>query len=85
MMFKFALGDTVRDKISGFEGVVLGRTEYLTKCIHYGLCSRELQNGKPVDWEWFDETRLFQVRSIPNIAQEEGVPKGGPCSNPPQM
>lgn len=59
--FKFELGEILKDKITGFKGVVMGRTEYFTDCDHYGLCSQELKDGKPIDWEWFDDTRLVKV------------------------
>jgi len=59
---KFELGEVLKDKITGFQGVAMARTEYFTDCIHYGLCSQELKDGKPIDWEWIDETRLVQVK-----------------------
>lgn len=40
--FKFELGVTLKERVTGFEGVVMGRTQYYTGCDHYGLLSREL-------------------------------------------
>jgi len=60
LSFKYELGEVLRDVVSGFEGVTMGRTQYFTDCNHYGLGSRQLdKDGKPVEWQWFDETRLI--------------------------
>jgi len=61
-MFEFELGEILKDRVSGFQGVVMARTEYFTGCVHYGLCSQSLKDNRPIDWEWFDETRLDKVK-----------------------
>ena len=43
-MRKVELGSLVRDKITGFEGIVMGRTEYLTGCAHVGVHRQRLTN-----------------------------------------
>lgn len=59
MEFKFELGEDVKDIVTDFKGIIMGRSEYFTGCIHYGLVSRKLQDGgKPLEYQWFDETRL---------------------------
>lgn len=81
-IFQFPLGSVLKDCITGFEGIVMGRTEYITGCKHYGLACRELKDGKPMDWEWFDESRLTLVSiSIPLLKTND---TGGPCPNAPQ-
>lgn len=57
-VFKFELGDEVKEVITGFQGVIMGRSQYLTGCNQYGLLSRKLDNNKPNNWVWFDEVRL---------------------------
>lgn len=53
------LGDKVRDKISGFEGIATGRTEYLYKCVHILVSHDKLdKDGKIPDGFWLDEDRL---------------------------
>ena len=60
--FKFALGVMLRDIVTGYKGIVLGRTQYFTGCNHYGLMKRGVdEKGKPGEYEWFDEGRLEQV------------------------
>ncbi len=82
---EFEVGEILKDKITGFEGVVLGRTEYHTGCNHYGLQSKSLKDGKPIDWEWFDETRLMHVEGSEKMLQETRKPTSGPHPNAPQM
>jgi len=82
---KFELGEILKDRVTGFGGVVMGRTEYFTDCTHYGLCSQSLKDGKPMDWEWFDETRLVRVKGAKKIERESRVPTSGPEPNAPQM
>lgn len=60
--FKFELGEVLKDKITGFTGVVMVRSQYLTGCLHYGLQSRKIgEKGKTSDWEHFDENRLVSI------------------------
>lgn len=61
-MFKFNLGDIVKDSITPFKGVVVGRTEWLNGCIRYALQSQKLDtNGTPTDFQQFDEAQLVLV------------------------
>jgi len=56
--FKFDLGQMVEDLVTGFEGSVMARAEYFRSTSRYGVCSRDIRDGKPLDLEWFDEGRL---------------------------
>ena len=57
----FELGETLKEKVTGFQGVVMARAEYLVGSINYGLLSQELQGGVPGKLEWFEENRLSKV------------------------
>ena len=59
--FIFQLGDTVKDTITGFTGVVFSRSQWLANCNTYGIKSRELKDGKPMDLVYFDEPNLIKV------------------------
>lgn len=37
------LGQVVRDRITGYSGVVIGRTDWLYGCVRYGVQSTELK------------------------------------------
>lgn len=43
--FKFELGDKVKCIHTGFEGVIVARTEYMNGCIQYNVVPR-FQKGK---------------------------------------
>ena len=55
------LGNKAKDKITGFVGIAVARTEYLTGCTRISLQSPELHDGKPQDWVGFDEDQLELV------------------------
>lgn len=61
--FKFSLGQTVKDKITDFTGIILGRTQYLTNCNTYGMINPKLKKDadKMPTWVWIDEPRLKSV------------------------
>lgn len=78
---KFKLGEVLRDKITGYIGVVMGRTEYMTGCTHYGLLSPELtKDGKIAEYEWIDESRLELTKK--QAVRREGPSRSGPEQNP---
>lgn len=59
MNFEFERGDEVRDKITGFKGVVISRADHISGCNTYGIKPRKLKNdGASQDTEWLDEPRL---------------------------
>lgn len=75
--FKFALGQEVKDRITGFSGVVVGRTEYITGCNRYSIQSRKLsKEGKPSDWVSFDEDQLIDLKkNINHKVKNDGGPQ----------
>ena len=61
-MFKFNLGDELKDEISGFKGIVVARIEYLTGCEQYQLQPRGLNKEKlPWTSKWFDVEQIIKV------------------------
>jgi len=74
--FKFALGEVVKDRITGFKGVVVCQSRYLTGCHRYGLQSQELtKDGKPADWNYIDEDCLESEGNNINLKRRQA---GGP-------
>ena len=51
------LGWTAKDKITGFEGVIVGHARYLTGCDQFLLVPKNSEK----DSKWFDEQRLDRV------------------------
>jgi len=52
------LGDTVKDRITGYTGVVTTINSYLYSSPRIGVRSKELHNGIPVMEQSFDEVEL---------------------------
>jgi hypothetical protein len=77
------VGDIAKDSITGFQGVVVGRTEWLNGCARIGLQPQSLnKDGKPIEVEWFDETQCTLISSKKHQAKRE---TGGPRPNPPRV
>lgn len=82
------LGKIVRDRITGFEGVVVCRTEWLFLCVRVGVQSQALKDGEATEPAYFDEAQLeeigdtglrprYPVSYIPT-GTERPAPTGGP-------
>jgi len=87
-MFKFNLGDILRDKVTGFTGVVMARSDYFMGCRHCALQAQKVsKDGKVPEWEWLDEIRLEKVPGKKNISFVPIKAKGpgGPSQNPPTI
>ncbi len=85
------LGAVAKDTITGFEGVVTGRTEWLNGCVRLYLQPQELHEGQPSKERTFDEPQVVRVQShyVPDAADTElegwtsgGTPTGGPRKGP---
>jgi len=75
-MFKFSLGEELKDGISSLVGFAIGRTEYMTGCRQYLVKPPGLdKDGKPRESFWFDEDRLVATGNKYNIEVEA---PGGP-------
>ena len=61
--FKFNIGDKVKDTITGFQGIITARTQWLNNCNTYNVQSQELKDGQPTDRVFFDEPQLELVES----------------------
>ena len=61
-MFEFKLGDKVKDYVTGFTGVVVGRTEWLNGCIRYAVQPTTLKDGAPQDVQHIDEQQILIVK-----------------------
>ena len=82
---KFKVGEHLEDIVTFFRGTVMAITFYATGCIHYGLQSPDLKDGKIADWEWLDESRLVGTGKSPVKFNAAPVKPSGSFPNPPQM
>ena len=77
------LGDKVKDKVTGFTGIAVSKTEYLHGCKRISIASPKLHEGKPVAWQTFDEPQLELVESgVVKVKPEEAF-TGGPRPDTP--
>lgn len=78
------LGQKIKDRVTGFEGVAVGRVAYLNGCIQY-LIKPEAREGKMVEEEWIDEQTL-EVIGQGLLVDENGEAhesRGGPQPEQP--
>lgn len=83
---KFELGQTARDIITGYCGVITQHTRFLTGCDQYCLMPRELdKDGKRQIGEYFDESRIELVAGVaPVILDRPPKSKPGADESPPR-
>lgn len=79
---KINLGDRVRDRISGFEGIVSAKSEYLNGCVRILVDPESLEDsGKLIKGAWFDDVQIELVEK--SVLEIEGRPNGGPSRSDP--
>jgi hypothetical protein len=81
-MFAHKLGKIARDKITGFEGVITCRCEFLTGCNRYCIQPTELKDGKPLDSIYFDEAQIEIISEGISAQSVQGKEKGACSPNP---
>lgn len=73
------LGDIARDRISGYEGVVIGVTDWIYGCRRMTLQSKGLHEGKPIEPISVDEPQCDFVDRQPSVAAKSAsAAPGGP-------
>ena len=82
-MFKHELGKKAKDVVTGFKGIIISRSQYLTGCNRYGLQPKVNKEGKLSECLWFDENQIELIGKGVTINQTvEQKAKGGPQQNP---
>jgi hypothetical protein len=76
------LGTKMRDTITGFEGVVVCYSQWLTGCNTFGLQAEVNKDGKVPETEWFDENRCEVIKAKPAVVDTANA--GGPHPTPQQ-
>ncbi len=57
------LGDKARDKVTGFEGICVARTDWISGCARLTLQPNVGKDGKVPDGQTFDEPMLELVKA----------------------
>lgn len=76
------IGDRVKDKVTGFEGIVVAETNWLNGCTRCGVQSLTLKDGIPIDLVWFDRPQLELMTS--RVVAPGVRTTGGPLPSNPQ-
>ena len=74
-MEKIELGDKVRCKYSGFEGIVVADCRFINGCVQYSILPRSKNPHEPPKEEQIDAQSLEIVKKHKSIIKEEN---GGP-------
>lgn len=71
------LGKKAKDKITGFEGIIIGKIIYLFGCHQYGIAPQgyDKEKGTRFETQWFDEGRIEIIGD--GITAEEVKSKSG--------
>lgn len=78
------LGDRVKDKITGFEGIAISKVIHINGCIRYEVKPQGLKDGKTIESEWIDETQITVKSKVKERKVKEDEP-GGPGSIPSEF
>ena len=75
-------GRTYSDVVTGFRGIAIGYTSYISGCAQVLLQPKCGKDGKRVEGEWFDEQRMREVPGTKTIvldnSQTPGFDKAAP-------
>jgi hypothetical protein len=71
------LGDTVKDTLTEFSGVVVAREQRLYASIRISIQPDRLEHGIPKDPVWLEECRCKKIK--PKNKQKIGIRKDGPA------
>lgn len=76
------LGVKGKDKITGLEGIITGRAQYLYGCDQYCI-NAPAKEGKLGDSQWFDEGRIEVIGKGIQPKEVRTEKPGGPQDCPP--
>lgn len=75
--FIYELGKKAKDRVTGFTGVITGRSDFIAGCRQYCLAPPINAEGKIVDSHWFDEERIDIIGDgVSLTATKTGGPTG---------
>lgn len=86
MSKKVKLGNEVQDKITGFKGIVIGRSIWLTGCDQVAVKPKVDKDGNMKEAQWFDAGSVEVIGkgiAASEVKSEEG--DGGPRTDQPRL
>lgn len=83
---KFEIGDSLRDRVTGLQGIAMAVAFYHSGCVHYALQVRKVKDvGGLPEWQWMDQNRLDLKKKKAVVFDEPEDGSGGPVPNPPAL
>jgi len=76
-------GKKAKDQITGFEGIITGKSVWMYGCNQYCLTPPVDKDGKLPDGKWFDEGRLVVISSSINPESVKAKKNGADWDNMP--
>lgn len=77
-------GAEAKDKVTGFKGIITGRSIWMYGCDQYCLTPPVDKDGKMVDGKWFDEARIEVVGNGINPETVKADENGADWDNMPE-
>lgn len=77
------LGDRVKDRVTGFSGIVVCKTRWLQGCDRLGVQPEKLDSGKPGDIQHFDVTAVDVLKAAVHAPLLAEVEKPKPAAEKP--
>ena len=72
------LGSRVKDTLTGFKGIAIGRCEYLHGCAQILIKPEKLKNLLPINGQWIDEQRVITINKLKvKVSKENSAKSGG--------
>ena len=74
------LGSKVKDIVTGFTGIAVGKCQYLNGCDHIGIQPKVGKDGIMPGITWVDapQVALVSPPKIPKGRRDKGGPRSGP-------
>lgn len=90
-VFRYELGARVRDVITGFEGIITARSDWLNGCVRYLVSAERIkEDGNTIDL-WVDEPQLKFLAQVHEANMWPADPdtgekpkRAGPRNDPPR-
>jgi len=82
---KIKLGQRVKDKVTGFEGIAVSRILYLNGCVQYNVNPKTDKNGDTRKGLWVDEDQLIIIDNgiLTPLKKKFKINTGGGIRNHP--
>jgi len=77
VVFKFKLGDKLKDRVTEYQGICDGRRQHLNGCIQYSIQGKFKGDELKAGW-WVDEGQIERVNKGLNKEPVKTSTTGGP-------